>query len=474
MPCLAVATDQQDEFDLRHAGQKPIAPRPRTTFHGGKVAAILVVAWKAESHRRNRNSGVIPEFIFGYIHPGSQAHAGRVIKGFPGLVGKVSRCLASDQDLGRLRRAQNGIGIIRHIASAQAARTNVRDKRIEIFGGVAICSHKRLCGRVAARAKEPAMSNTGKDTVADCESRTASCETIERIIRPRVKDLGGGFKVRRVLPFHAHKMVGPFIFFDHFGPSTYAPGDGFDVRPHPHIGLATVTYLFEGAIAHRDTLGTELVIRPGAVNWMTAGKGICHSERTPPEERAAGQAMHGIQTWVALPQTHSDVEPAFEHHRADTLPVIELGGAEARLIAGTAWGHTSPVEFPWGIWYLAVDASEPAAFDIPADAAEERAVYVVDGRANVDGETLEPGDMAVLTQACEVNVKLAANTKVMLTGGQSMDGPRKIEWNFVAADPDRLKQAKADWQASIDGNFTGTPFELPPGESEWIPLPTDS
>ena len=184
---------------------------------------------------------------------------------------------------------------------------------------------------------------------------------IEQIIKPREKDLGDGFVVRRILPFHSRKMVGPFIFFDHFGPVEYAPGKGFDVRPHPHIGLATVTFLYEGAIRHKDTLGNDLVIRPGAVNWMTAGRGICHSERTPDEERANGQSMHGIQTWVALPKDYAEIAPDFVHHPAETLPEFDLGGAHARVLAGTAFGHEAPVEFPWRIWYVGADAEAAAS-----------------------------------------------------------------------------------------------------------------
>lgn len=294
---------------------------------------------------------------------------------------------------------------------------------------------------------------------------------IEQIIKPREKDLGDGFKVRRILPFHNRKMVGPFIFFDHFGPVEYAPGKGFDVRPHPHIGLATVTFLYEGAIRHKDTLGNDLVIRPGAVNWMTAGRGICHSERTPDPEREAGQSLHGIQTWVALPKDFAETAPDFVHHPADTLPEFDLGGAHARVLAGTAFGHTAPVAFPWGIWYVGADADEGASFTIGSDEAEERAIYVAVGQAEIDGERLAPGQMAVLAPGKDVPVRIAPGTRFMLAGGQTMDGPRKIEWNFVATDQDRLEQAKSDWRASAIGHWKNTPFTLPDGEDEYIPLP---
>ena len=298
-------------------------------------------------------------------------------------------------------------------------------------------------------------------------------DLIEQIIKPREKDLGDGFVVRRILPFHSRKMVGPFIFFDHFGPVDYAPGKGFDVRPHPHIGLATVTFLYEGAIQHKDTLGNDLVIRPGAVNWMTAGHGICHSERTPDEERASGQSMHGIQTWVALPKDYEEIAPDFVHHPAETLPEFDLGGAHARVLAGDAFGHSSPVEFPWGIWYVGADADNGAEFTIGANEAEERALYVSFGEAVIDDELIEAGQMAVLTPGKDISVSVAIGTRFMLAGGQPMDGPRKIDWNFVAADTERLEQAKADWRASAAGGWTDTPFTLPEGEDDYIPLPGD-
>ncbi|MCR9080387.1 MAG: pirin family protein [Hyphomonadaceae bacterium] len=296
---------------------------------------------------------------------------------------------------------------------------------------------------------------------------------IEQIIKPREKDLGDGFVVRRILPFHNRKMVGPFIFFDHFGPVDYAPGTGFDVRPHPHIGLATVTFLFEGAMRHKDNLGNDLVIRPGAVNWMTAGRGICHSERTPDAERAAGQSMHGIQTWVALPKTHAEIAPDFVHHPAETLPAFDLGGARARVLAGTAFGHSSPVTFPWGIWYVGAEADEEATFAIGGGEADERAVYIASGSATIGGDTITVGQMAILTPGADADVTVSAGTRFMLAGGETMDGPRKIDWNFVAADKDRIEQAKADWRASAAGNWTDTPFTLPDGEQEYIPLPED-
>lgn len=296
---------------------------------------------------------------------------------------------------------------------------------------------------------------------------------IEQIIKPREKDLGDGFVVRRILPFHNRKMVGPFIFFDHFGPVDYAPGNGFDVRPHPHIGLATVTFLFEGAIRHKDNLGNDLVIRPGAVNWMTAGRGICHSERTPDAERAAGQSLHGIQTWVALPRDYAEIAPNFVHHAADTLPEFDLGGAHARVLAGTAFGHASPVEFPWSIWYVGAEADTGATFTISRAEADERALYVACGSADIDGDAIAAGHMAILAGGADIPVTVSEGTRFMLAGGATLDGPRKIDWNFVASEPARIERAKADWRASAAGGWIDTPFALPDGEDEYIPLPGD-
>ncbi|WP_035572276.1 pirin family protein [Hyphomonas adhaerens] len=296
-------------------------------------------------------------------------------------------------------------------------------------------------------------------------------DLISRRIEPRVRDLGGGFRVRRVLPFHAQRMVGPFVFFDHFGPVAYAPGEGFDVRPHPHIGLSTVTYLFEGAIEHRDSLGTDLVIRPGAVNWMTAGHGIVHSERTPAPEREAGQTMHGLQTWVALPKTHEGVPPAFVHHAADTLPEFERQGARMRVLAGEAFGHVSPVQFPWPILYVAFEADDGANLIVPGALAEERAIYLVNGSAEIEGQTFEEGQMLVLSDGADVAIRLAPGTKGVICGGAVMDGPRKIEWNFVASDQALIEQAKQDWQNSA-GSGGSDRFPTVPGDKdEWIPLP---
>nr|WP_321510639.1 pirin family protein [uncultured Hyphomonas sp.] len=294
---------------------------------------------------------------------------------------------------------------------------------------------------------------------------------ISRKIEPRARDLGGGFRVRRVLPFHAQRMVGPFVFFDHFGPVEYAPGEGFDVRPHPHIGLSTVTYLFEGAIEHRDSLGTDIVIRPGAVNWMTAGHGIVHSERTPAPERESGQKMHGLQTWVALPKTHENIPPAFDHHPADTLPEFDHRGARMRVLAGEAFGTVSPVSFPWPILYVAFEADDGANLILPHALAEERAIYLVSGKAEIEGEVFDEGQMLVLAPGADVAVRFEPGTKGVICGGAAMDGPRKIEWNFVASDQSLIDQAKKDWEHSA-GSGGSDRFPTVPGDTkEWIPLP---
>ena len=294
---------------------------------------------------------------------------------------------------------------------------------------------------------------------------------VSKALESKAHDLGGGFRVRRVLPQVAQRMVGPFIFFDHFGPATYAPGDGFDVWPHLHIGIATVTYLFEGAIRHRDSLGTDIVIRPGAVNWMTAGRGIVHSERTPDTERETGQKMHGLQTWVALPKPHEEAAPRFEHHPAETLPAFGHKGANMTVIAGEAFGHTSPVSFPWPILYVAFDAPEGASLILPGDLAEERAMYLVAGSASIEGNQFGEGSMMILEQGTDVPLRLEPGATGIICGGAAMDGPRRIEWNFVSSDPERIEAAKRDW-ATTAGTGRSERFPNVPGDAdEWTPLP---
>lgn len=281
------------------------------------------------------------------------------------------------------------------------------------------------------------------------------------------KDLGG-FSVARLLPHHSRRMVGPFIFFDHIGPAAFAPGTGIDVRPHPHIGLSTVTYLFEGGLRHKDTLGTALDIGPGAVNWMTAGRGIAHSERTPPELRAAGHRIHGIQSWVALPRADEQCPPAFDHHPAESLPHLALEGATVTLIAGTAWGECSPVRFGHPIIYADVQADPGATVRLPEEHVE-RALYVAVGQVTMDsGDSIGAGTLLVLPDGGgPAAFRADAPSRVMLLGGAPMDGPRLIWWNLVASEQALIDAAKADWAA---GPFTGRWAPIP-GEDEFIPLP---
>jgi len=295
-------------------------------------------------------------------------------------------------------------------------------------------------------------------------------EAVDLIIDPRLRNIGG-FAVRRVLPFHSRRNVGPFVFFDHLGPAVLPPGTGLDVRSHPHVGLATVTWLFEGALDHRDSLGTVQTIRPGAVNWMTAGRGIVHSERTPPEERQRGHRVEAIQTWVALPKSHEDQAPTFVHHPADTLPRIEAGAAKGVLISGLAYGHRSPVEFPHGICQLVLETERETTIEAPE--AAELCVYVVRGSVEIGGKTIGEAQMAVLNPERPCPVKLAAGSRIMMAGGDPLDGPRYLDWNFVASSKERLAKAAADWRASIAAGFSDSWFAQPPGETSWIPLPGD-
>jgi redox-sensitive bicupin YhaK (pirin superfamily) len=293
-----------------------------------------------------------------------------------------------------------------------------------------------------------------------------AADAIETVIIPRARDLGG-FEVRRALPSPKRQMVGPFIFFDQMGPSEFVLGAGIDVRPHPHINLATVTYLFDGEIMHRDSLGTEMPIRPGAVNWMTAGRGIVHSERTATEVRARGSRLFGLQTWVALPVAHEETAPAFAHHSEGELPVIEEEGKRVRLVVGSAWGQRSPVRTLSETIYADV-ALEPGA-RLPVDAShEERALYTVAGEVEIAADRFPPGQLLVLRPGDAVTVRNPGRepARFVLVGGETMDGPRHIWWNFVSSRPERIEQAKAEWKAGR--------FDTVPGDAEeFIPLPED-
>lgn len=284
--------------------------------------------------------------------------------------------------------------------------------------------------------------------------------TLEQIIAPRERDLGG-FVVRRILPYAKRRMVGPFIFLDHMGPSDFAPGQGIDVRPHPHIGLATVTYLFEGEIMHRDSLGSEQPIAPGAVNWMTAGRGIVHSERTGPATRAAGHRLHGLQSWIALPVEDEECDPSFQHHPADSLPTWQEAGMELRLIAGQAYGREAPARVFSPTLYLEAKMETGATLDLPEEHAE-RAVYLISGSAMVANQRLPPGQLAVLTEGA-ATLQAAEPTHLVVIGGAPLPGDRTIWWNLVSSRQERVEQAKADWK---EGRFPQVP-----GESEFIPLP---
>lgn len=287
-------------------------------------------------------------------------------------------------------------------------------------------------------------------------------ELLLQTITPTTHDLGG-FKVHRTLPSRPRTMVGPFIFFDQMGPAQLDVGTGIDVRPHPHINLATVTYLFAGAIDHRDSLGTFATIAPGAVNLMTAGSGIVHSERSPAEERAAGPQLSGIQTWLALPERNEEMDPAFEHVAAADLPVVASRGVTARVIMGSLWGRTAPTTTYAGTIYADIALDADGAVPIDAD-ADERAVYLAMGDAALDGMALEPQTLYVLRPGIAATLSSRTGGRVMLCGGEAFATPRHVWWNFVSSDRDRIEQAKADWQAGR--------FPIVPGDDkEAIPIP---
>jgi redox-sensitive bicupin YhaK (pirin superfamily) len=286
---------------------------------------------------------------------------------------------------------------------------------------------------------------------------------VQRVLEGRPRDLGG-FSVRRVLPAGGQRTVGPFIFFDHMGPAVFAPGAGVDVRPHPHIGLATVTYLFAGAFMHRDSLGTAQLIRPGDVNWMVAGRGIVHSERTPAEARlaAGGAPIHGIQTWIALPRAWEETEPSFEHHPAPTLPEVRRAGVAMRLIAGSAFGATAPTAVFSPLFYLAADCEAQAVIELPEEHVE-RAAYVVEGEVEAGGESFGVGHMVVFEPGSPASLRARVPARLMLLGGAPLDGPRHVWWNFVSSSEARIERAKVDWSEQR--------FAAVPGDDERIPLP---
>jgi len=299
----------------------------------------------------------------------------------------------------------------------------------------------------------------GKDP-APGDARVA--DAIDLIVVPRSVDVGH-FAVRRALPHSRRRMVGPFIFFDHFGPAEFHSGQGIDVRPHPHIGLATVTYLFEGEIMHRDSLGSAVPIRPGEVNWMTAGRGIVHSERTAPEHRREGEPIHGLQCWVALRAAEEERLPGFSHHDSTTLPVVRHNGTTVRVVAGSIYGERSPVETLMET--LFADVNLTAGTALPFDpSAEERAAYLISGEVEIAGDRFAPGRLLVFRPGDAITITAESDAHLVLLGGAAMEGPRHIWWNFVSSRKERIEQAKADWKLAR--------FDTVPGDDkEFIPLP---
>ena len=297
-----------------------------------------------------------------------------------------------------------------------------------------------------------------KDPVA---GDAPACDAIDLMIVPRTGDIGG-FTVRRALPHAQRRMVGPFIFFDHMGPAEFRAGQGIDVRPHPHIGLATVTYLFDGEIVHRDSLGSDVPIRPSELNWMTAGRGIVHSERTAASHRVAGERLHGLQCWVALPSGDEETAPGFVHHDAAALPVVDGEGKTVRVIAGALYGARSPVATTWDTVFADVRLARGTS--LPLDSTyEERAIYLIDGEITLQGDRFSAGRLLVFRPGDRITIEAVSDAHLVIVGGAAMDGPRYIWWNFVSSRKERIEQAKADWKEAR--------FSMVAGDSEFIPLP---
>jgi redox-sensitive bicupin YhaK (pirin superfamily) len=286
--------------------------------------------------------------------------------------------------------------------------------------------------------------------------------SLESLIEPRTRDLGG-LTVRRVLPSVRRRHVGPFVFLDHMGPVEFAAGTGMDVRPHPHINLATVTYLWEGTIDHRDSLGSFQAIEPGAINWMTAGRGIVHSERTPPMSRSASHRLHGIQLWVALPAEREEMAPEFHHHSAESLPLIERAGASIRLLAGSAFGVTSPVQIYSPLFYADVVLRAGAELVLPGE-VPERAAYLIHGSLALGTERVLSEPQLLVFHPGEASVRAVGETRLLLLGGSPLESVRHIWWNFVSSSKERIERAKQDWS---EGRFPLVPGD----DSERIPLP---
>ncbi len=285
---------------------------------------------------------------------------------------------------------------------------------------------------------------------------------IDLTIVPQPKDLGG-FSVRRILPSAQRQMVGPFIFLDHMGPATFASGEGINVRPHPHIGLATVTYLFQGEVLHRDSIGSEQVITPGAVNWMIAGSGIVHSERTSLEEKNKLHHAHGLQSWIALPKEFEEMPPEFHHHPADTLPEWTQSGVTLKMVAGSACGYEAPVTIYSPMFYVEVKMQAGTRLKLPVE-YRERAIYLIDGTLRIGDTNISPETMTVFMQGETIILEAKMPVHLMLLGGEPLSEPRFIEWNFVSSSLERIAQAKADWKAGLFDKVAGD-------EIEFIPLP---
>lgn len=293
-------------------------------------------------------------------------------------------------------------------------------------------------------------------------------DAIETLIIPRARDLGG-FEVRRALPAPKRQMVGPFIFFDQMGPAEFLTDQGIDVRPHPHIGLGTVTYLYRGSFQHQDSTGADQIITPGALNWMVAGRGVTHSERSPDAVRAGPSSLLGIQTWIALPETHEDMAPSFEHHAATALPEIRDQGIEARLILGRAYGEVAPATMHSDTFYLDVTLAARARFPLPVD-HEDRGIYITEGSVSIAGQEFQSGQMMVFRPGDAITVAAGdRGARLMALGGATLNGPRHIWWNFVASSRERIEAAKQEWREARWGHGR---FDLPPGDrDEHIPLP---
>lgn len=290
---------------------------------------------------------------------------------------------------------------------------------------------------------------------------------LELIIKARERDIGG-FMVRRMLPFASHRMVGPFVFFDYVGPGEFKPGQGLDVRPHPHINLATVTYLFEGKFQHRDSLGSNQIVEPGAINWMTAGRGIVHSERTPEPDRRSGSKIHGIQLWVALPREHEETAPSFSHHPKETLPEFKKGEAKIKILLGRAFGKVSPVKIYSDLFYVEINLAKGSSLTLPVE-GRESALQIISGSVSIEGQEVKASEMAVGKTGEDLTILAVEDSHVMAIGGSSV-GERFLYWNFVSSSKERLEEAKANW--SEGPHSDNSRFHPIPGDDqEFIPLP---